>query len=164
LLRGPEAPAVAVEQTPEPAATEVLPDTAAIAGGLADSLAAPQTGAASETVAEAEESVETEPEPEPTPPAEPSPIDVSSGGWTVVVASAATPGEARQIADRFRSLGYTPAVLYGSYGGVTRYRVVVRQFATEAEAQAFLRSAPQGLPGDAWRLPVTSDFEVIPRQ
>ena len=143
--------------------------------GLTDSLLTPQTGAPAETVTEAEGASESTSEPaqEPSPPvtetpaptpASEAPIDVSAGGWTIVVGSATDAADARRIAARFRQQGHDAAVLYGAYGGVTRYRVVVRQFASENQAVAFLQDAPENFPNDAWRLRLSSELEVIPRQ
>ena len=179
LLQGPDAdPIAAREMVESPRASA---DGTTPAGGLADSAVIPATGAAEETVTEAEEQPTAAPE-EPATASAPAPdagaatgpsaasetgsapsFAVADGGWTVVVGSATTPAEAFQIVDRFRGMGLDAVVLYGAYGGVTRYRVVVDQFATEAEAQRFLREAPEGLPSDAWRLPVSSDLEVISR-
>ncbi len=171
VLRGTGDPGIAAVEPAAPSEEQVDEQPGVgeedEASGLVDSIASPATGAASETVAEAQDS---SPEPDPpaqtaTPaPAQTSPdaaIDVSAGGWTVVVGSATSAADASRIANRFRSMGFDAEVLYGVYGGVTRYRVVVNQFTQENQAVAFLRDAPQGFPNDAWRMPITSEFELI---
>lgn len=90
----------------------------------------------------------------------PGGIDVNAGGLTLVVASTVSRTSAETVAERFRQQGYTTAIFYGPYGGVTRYRVGVGQFADQRAAETQLENLPDGFPDDAWPMPIRTEMEV----
>ena len=82
-------------------------------------------------------------------------IDRSAGGWTVIVASETSREAAEEAAQPYLDLGLPVDVLRGVSGGVTRYRVGVGQFASQAEAEAAIERLRDRLPPGAWPLRIT---------
>ena len=151
LMREPATPPIVAQEEAEapPATTE----PAAPAEETVDDPAEAGEAAAPETAAPA------------ATDADEAPIDISAGGWTIVVGSAQTREDAERLADRYAEAGLDVAIVYGTFNGVTRYRIAVEQFESEAAASEYLRDAPDALPSDAWRLPLTDDLELsVPQE
>jgi len=85
-------------------------------------------------------------------------IDRNAGGWTVIVASETTPKAAEAAAQPYLDLDLPVDVLRGVSKGVTRYRVGVGQFTSQAEAEAAMRRLGDRLPPGAWPLRITSQM------
>jgi len=137
-----DTPPIAAEQTPSPEATE--PALAA-----ADTL----KDASADTTSEITTPVATPPQ--ETPAEAPLRIDVSRGGYTLVVGSSTQRATAEAQAERFRQRfsGQSLAVdvLVGeTTDGVTRYRVVVGQVETIEEAVALKNRHAANLPEGTW--------------
>lgn len=88
-------------------------------------------------------------------------INMSSGGYTIVVASRAQPGPAATYAQNYRDRGLRASVLHGPHLGVSRYRVVIGQFQTENEALNALQDESLGLPEDAWIMRIQTELDVV---
>lgn len=133
-------------------------DTSVTSAAAADSVGLPATPP--EPVAEPGVSAATQPTENESPLRRSGGIDVNAGGLTLIVASTPSRTSAEAVAERFRQLGYTTAVFYGPYGGVTRYRVGVGQFTDQQAAETQLEDLPDGFPDDAWPMPIRSEMEI----
>ncbi len=79
-------------------------------------------------------------------------IDVAAGGYVIVVASEESSNAAEAIRATIATLGYPTGVLPFSVGVITRYRVALGQFFTQAAASAARARLRAQLPPDAWIL------------
>ncbi len=120
----------------------------------------PSVAAASPVV---EEVQPNQPEPE-TPATETGgrsgAIDPTQEGYTLVIGSSTTRADAQALAETFRAQGQETAVLHGPFNGVTRYRVVLGQFATSQEANQRKRKIANILPEGAWIMSISREMEV----
>lgn len=83
-------------------------------------------------------------------PAELTTIDLSKGGYTIIVASQPKQENAVAIVEEFAKLGLAAAVMEKQVGNAIRYRVRVGQFATYAEANAAKKKYKSVIPSDAF--------------
>lgn len=139
--------------TPPVAAEDPPPAEAVETSTAQDPEIAPED-TTSETTAAAEPATTPSPElsAEPTTPA--GRIDLTRGGYTLVVASNTRQDAAAAEAERLRQRLNDPSlpvdVLAQESDGTTRYRVVVGQVATTDEAVALKNRHSTILPNDAW--------------
>ena len=121
-------------------ASSALADTAAAGTATADTTGGAPPAASAQAYADAER------------------LDRAQGGWTVVVASETSRDTARrtaqQFAQRFQQQDYPIDILETSVGGIPRYRVVVGQFSSSAQASQTLQEHADRFPGDAWGLEI----------
>jgi nucleoid DNA-binding protein len=83
-------------------------------------------------------------------PKELTTIDLSKGGYTIIVASQPTREAALQIVEEFGKLGLAATVMEKQVGKAIRYRVRVGQFATDTEAKAAKKKYKSVIPSDAF--------------
>jgi nucleoid DNA-binding protein/flagellum-specific peptidoglycan hydrolase FlgJ len=83
-------------------------------------------------------------------PSELTTIDLSKGGYTIIVASQPTRENAVAIVEEFGKLGLAAAVMEKQVGKAIRYRVRVGRFATAAEANAARKKYKSVIPFDAF--------------
>lgn len=112
---------------------------------------------ASDTDGNAESSDDAAEEDAPDPSDEAPSIQPDEGGWTLVVASRTSETEAEELQSIFTSSlqeDGLPVDILPSDGsdGTTRYRVVVGQFDSQAEAQDAQEAYSDVVPEDAWAL------------
>lgn len=88
-------------------------------------------------------------------------IDGRAGGYTIIVASRGSQDAAQPAVEQYRGQGFRTSILHGAYRDVSRYRIGVGQFRTEAEANTALGENDSELPDDAWVMPVSSDLEIL---
>ena len=92
----------------------------------------------------------------------PGTIDVSQGGFTIVVASRSSIKEAldlaRETAAELEPEGEVVDVLKGVVSGRFTYRITVGQYTTQARARRAMRRLAGRIPADAWPLAITSDM------
>jgi len=83
-------------------------------------------------------------------------LDLSAGGWTVVVASRSDQRAATDLVstyrERFADREVPVDLIEGTVDGETRYRVGVGQFPSQIEAETFLDANDASLPEGAWPL------------
>ncbi len=145
---------IAVEETPP----ETFPsDTTSMTTLPADTAAA---GIAEPPVTPAEE-IPSEPTANASPLRGEGGISKEDGGWTLIVGSRANRAGAETLAEQYRNDGFRSSVVYGSFGGSTRYRVGVGQFPSVEAAAAAREELPDRFPSDAWVMPVRDDQEVF---
>lgn len=145
-------------EEPQPSITEAIPEEPLTTDSVAASV---PTEVEPMTPGET-----TEPEPVTTsvwdsPLRSSDGIDGSAGGYTIVVASGVSREAAQPALERYRRQGFRTSILNGAYREVSRYRIGVGQFQTEADANAALRENDDALPDDAWVMPILSGFEVL---
>ena len=145
-----DTPPTAAEQTPPLEATEPAPPAA-------DTL----EDASTDTTGEITTPVAPATPPQETPAETPSAlrIDVSRGGYTLVVGSSTQQAIAEALAERFRQRfsgqSLPVDVLVGESDGVTRYRVVVGQVETSEEAVALKNRHAANLPEGTWPINIS---------
>jgi nucleoid DNA-binding protein len=83
-------------------------------------------------------------------PTELTTIDLSKGGYTIIVASQPTFEKASMIVEEFGKLGLAATVMEKQVGKAIRYRVRVGQFPTAAEANAAKKKYKSIIPSDAF--------------
>ncbi len=83
-------------------------------------------------------------------PKELTTIDLSKGGYTIIVASQPTRENAVAIVEEFGKLGFAATVMEKKVGNAIRYRVRVGQFATFAAANAAKKKYRNIIPADAF--------------
>ncbi|MFQ3597723.1 MAG: SPOR domain-containing protein [Chloroherpetonaceae bacterium] len=83
-------------------------------------------------------------------PPELTTIDLTKGGYTIIVASQPTREDAVAIAEEFGKLGVAATVMEKQVGKAIRYRVRVGQFATSAAANAAKKKYKNIIPSDAF--------------
>lgn len=83
-------------------------------------------------------------------PTELTTIDLSKGGYTIIVASQPTREAAIAIVEEFGKLGLAATVMEKQVGKAIRYRVRVGQFATAGEAIAAKKKYKAVIPSDAF--------------
>lgn len=83
-------------------------------------------------------------------PPELTTIDLSKGGYTIIVASLPTRENAVAIAEEFGKLGLAATVMEKQIGKAIRYRVRVGRFATAAQANAARKKYKSVIPSDAF--------------
>ncbi len=83
-------------------------------------------------------------------PKELTTIDLSKGGYTIIVASQPKREDAVAIVEEFGKLGLAATVMEKQVGKAIRYRVRVGQFATSAEANAAKKKYKSVIPSDAF--------------
>lgn len=83
-------------------------------------------------------------------PTELTTIDLSKGGYTIIVASQPTRENAVAIVEEFGKLGLAATVMEKQVGKAIRYRVRVGRFATAAEANAAKKKYKSVIPSDAF--------------
>ncbi len=134
-----DTPPTAAEQTPPPAADTLEDASADTTGEITTPVEEPPATSLQETPAETPSALR---------------IDVSRGGYTLVVGSSTQQAVAEAQAERFRQSfsgqSLPVDVLAGESDGVTRYRVVVGQVETSEEAVALKNRHAARLPEDTW--------------
>jgi hypothetical protein len=85
-----------------------------------------------------------------TLPKELTTIDLSKGGYTIIVASQPTREMAAAIVEEFGKFGLAAAVMEKQVGKTIRYRVRIGQFATATEANAAKKKYRDIIPSDAF--------------
>ncbi len=83
-------------------------------------------------------------------PPELTTIDLSKGGYTIIVASQPTRDDAVAIAEEFSKLGLAATVMEKQVGKAIRHRVRIGQFATSAAASAAKKKYKSIIPADAF--------------
>jgi nucleoid DNA-binding protein len=83
-------------------------------------------------------------------PKELTTIDLSKGGYTIIVASQPTREAALLIVEEFGKLGLAATVMEKQVGKAIRYRVRVGQFETAAEANVAKKKYKSVIPSDAF--------------
>ncbi len=83
-------------------------------------------------------------------PKELTTIDLSKGGYTIIVASQPTREAAAMIVEEFGKLGLAATVMEKQVGKAIRYRVRVGQFETAAEANVAKKKYKNVIPSDAF--------------
>ncbi|MGQ9805637.1 MAG: SPOR domain-containing protein [Chlorobiales bacterium] len=83
-------------------------------------------------------------------PTELTTIDLSKGGYTIIVASQPIRENAVALVEEFGKLGLAATVMEKQVGKATRYRVRVGLFATSAEANAAKKKYKSVIPTDAF--------------
>ncbi|MFN3344871.1 MAG: SPOR domain-containing protein, partial [Chloroherpetonaceae bacterium] len=83
-------------------------------------------------------------------PKELTTIDLSKGGYTIIVASQPKRENAVAIVEEFGKLGLAATVMEKKVGNAIRYRVRVGQFATSAAANAAKKKYKNIIPADAF--------------
>lgn len=158
VLDRADAPPTVAGAPPLAADTTAPPDTTA-AALPADTLATTQVTPPSEpspaTPSEAP-GADTPPAPEPASAAF-APTAEQVGKYALIVGSSPSRDGAERLAARFRDglAGVPVAVVAGTSGGVTRYRVAVGAFDSSDEAVR-QKSQLSGLPEDAWVYRITA--------
>jgi hypothetical protein len=92
----------------------------------------------------------------------PGGIDVSRGGFTIVVASRSSIKNALELAQETAASLQAEAdvvdVLKGLAGGRFTYRITVGQYSTVTRARQAMRRLAGQIPSDAWPLAITADM------
>ena len=137
-----DTPPTAAEQTPPPAADTLEDASADTTGEITTPVEEPPATSLQETPAETPSALR---------------IDVSRGGYTLVVGSSTQRATAETLAERFRQRfsgqSLPVDVLVGeTTDGVTRYRVVVGQVETSQEAVALKNRHAANLPEGTWAI------------
>ncbi len=83
-------------------------------------------------------------------PKELTTIDLSKGGYTIIVASQPTREAALLIVEEFGKLGLAATVMEKQVGKAIRYRVRIGQFETAAEANVAKKKYKSVIPSDAF--------------
>ncbi len=83
-------------------------------------------------------------------PKELTSIDLSKGGYTIIVASQPTREAALLIVEEFGKLGLAATVMEKQVGKAIRYRVRIGQFETAAEANVAKKKYKSVIPSDAF--------------
>ncbi len=96
--------------------------------------------------------------------AQPEAIVPGEGGYSLVVGSTTDGSDAESIFNTYQSdveaQDLPIAIVSTSENGATRYRVVVGQFTSQADADSALEAHADILPGDAWVLALSTDMSV----
>lgn len=149
------------QRTPRP----IVPDTPAISNESGNATTGDQTDAApgeagDEAGATGDAQVDNQGVPA-EPSWQPGGIDLSAGGWSIIVSSKPTRAEAETIAagiaEGLGESSHAVDVIASTVNGQTRYRVAVGQFRTSTQTTREIRRLGDQLPDGSWALPLNSN-------